>query len=397
MNLLEQQQIDEALKNFNVSEQKAKEFGDKYLLTISRLQKGSCYLDKGNLKRAKFYLKLSQTGGEELNDTTILADCERLSGRIIISEKKSDEGKIRFAKSIHLSSMSNFKLGEAEGLWELGKDFHRQGNFQEALYNLGRALDIFDLTASKTQKSKIRKDLEDLILNFLFVLEDLGKKVEQKDKYTIGHSQRVTKYSQRLAFSLGLGYADVVTIVVAAFLHDIGKLEISGKILNKTEELTPSEFSIIKRHPKNGERVVKNLVLPWNVTPAILLHHESYDGSGYPSHIFGDNIPIHARIIKVADVFDALTSERSYREAWTHEHAIDVMKNDMKNEFDPLIVNSFYDSVVSEITGEWRRKESAEFVFEELLRYRSLNASKQIPTAQIVQKWLDKHKKLHDK
>ncbi|MDI6784551.1 MAG: HD-GYP domain-containing protein, partial [bacterium] len=176
----------------------------------------------------------------------------------------------------------------------------------------------------------------------------LAKVVEFKDPYTRGHSERVKEYALAIAQQLGLSRKEIDELSYAALLHDIGKISVSSAILNKRDRLTPEEYRIIYQHPVVGEIIVRDIELLTNVAPAIRHHHERFDGNmigvdypGYPDGLSGENIPLVARILAVADVFDAMTSDRPYRLAVPKDKAVAEMNSKAGSQFDPKIITAF--------------------------------------------------------
>jgi len=165
------------------------------------------------------------------------------------------------------------------------------------------------------------------------------KVLEERDAYTKGHSERVANYATMLAKAVGMKGKAIERIRLAGFLHDIGKIGIPDRILNKPSHLTSDEFEEIKSHPVRGVEIISNLSHLRDIVPWILHHHEAWDGSGYPKGLKMEEIPIEARILAVADVYDALTTKRAYRSAFSKEEAIKIM-NEMKGEkLDPQLVD----------------------------------------------------------
>lgn len=165
--------------------------------------------------------------------------------------------------------------------------------------------------------------------------------VDQKDQYTSGHSLRVAYYATLLAKGQGLGAIDLQMLQWSALLHDVGKIGIRDNVLNKVGKLTASEWDHMREHPVRSHQVVKDVVQLRDALDGVLYHHERYDGTGYPSGLRGENIPLQARIIQIADVFDALTSNRSYRDAYSWSEALDVLKKEAGTTVDPGLQASF--------------------------------------------------------
>ncbi len=174
-------------------------------------------------------------------------------------------------------------------------------------------------------------------------IELLRRSVDAKDSYTRGHSDRVSKYSVLIGENLGLSKSDLETLKIGGLFHDIGKIGITDNILLKTGKLTNTEFEEIKKHPSIGAHILENSSIFENIIPIVLHHHERYDGYGYPSKLKGLNIPFMARIVAVADSFDAMTSKRIYRNSLP----IEIVKLEFEKcsgtQFDPKIAKVFLD------------------------------------------------------
>ncbi len=172
------------------------------------------------------------------------------------------------------------------------------------------------------------------------VLKDVTAALETQDQYTIGHSRRVARNAALVASGMGLSDEEVATVRAAATVHDIGKLDVPREILNKPGKLTPDEFEVVKHHAADGAALVACLG-DAELTTIVRHHHERMDGTGYPDGLAGDEIPIGARILAVADTFDAIVSPRPYRAAATHKRAIDVLHAESGTHFDPDVVKAF--------------------------------------------------------
>ncbi len=171
-------------------------------------------------------------------------------------------------------------------------------------------------------------------------LKKLASALEARDPYTHGHSRRVARYSTMIAKKLGVPAADVATIRLAATGPDVGKLVVPLSILNKPGRLTDEEFAVIKRHAPVGADMVSPIGDD-ELTQIVAHHHERLDGSGYPSRLSGNEIPIGARIVAVADTFDALTSTRAYRPAKRHRDVFRILREEAGTQLDPLAVQAF--------------------------------------------------------
>lgn len=169
--------------------------------------------------------------------------------------------------------------------------------------------------------------------------------IDTKDHYTFSHSQNVEYYSSELAYAYGLNEDCIEIIREAALLHDIGKIGVPENILNKPGKLTEEEFEIMKGHVENSIAIIRHLPSLDYVIPAVIGHHERYDGKGYPRRIAGEDIPLYARILCIADAFDAITSKRPYKEASTVEVALQILEEQAGFQFDPELAKIFIGEV----------------------------------------------------
>lgn len=172
-------------------------------------------------------------------------------------------------------------------------------------------------------------------------VKNLVTATEKKDTYTAGHTFRVTMYALRLAKELHLKPEQLRAIVQGGLVHDVGKIKVPDEILNKPGKLTDEERALIEKHPVFGYDMCRNLGFMKEELNIIRSHHEKWDGSGYPDRLKGNEIPLHSRIMAVADVYDALTSERSYRKAWSHLETMKYMKENKGTHFDPLCIDAW--------------------------------------------------------
>ncbi|MGC4042732.1 MAG: HD domain-containing protein [Armatimonas sp.] len=202
------------------------------------------------------------------------------------------------------------------------------------------------------QLQESQKKLSEL---YLATIRSLALAIDAKDQYTHQHILRVQRYSLAIARELGIDGDELLGLETGALLHDIGKLGVPEYILLKPGKLTPDEFAQIKKHPEIGAAILDPVPFPWPVLPVVKYHHEKWDGTGYPEGLAGEEIPLTARILAVADVYDALTSSRSYRSAWSHERALTVIREGVGTHFDPALVDAFLkviDGVVEEMATE---------------------------------------------
>ena len=233
---------------------------------------------------------------------------------------------------------------ENEGLSLGAMDFIRKPFVPEVL--LLRAKNIIELTTLQRQlyyeveqKTRENKEL------FLQIVSSLAAAIDTKDTFTKGHSARVAEYSKMIAKRLGYPEAKQDEVFMVALLHDVGKIGIPDGILNKPGSLTEEEFAEIKKHSQLGATILKNIEDNPKFEMGAMYHHERFDGTGYPSGLKGEDIPAEARIISVADAYDAMSSERSYRPRFTQEKIVEEIKQGMGTQFDPTYAQIMLDII----------------------------------------------------
>lgn len=213
-------------------------------------------------------------------------------------------------------------LGRTE-LGELGTSFNRMTDQVERF--------IQDLQRSAEENREL----------FLGTVKALAAAIDGKDPYTRGHSERVSRFSVATAEGLGLGEDEIEKIRVSALLHDIGKIAIDDRILKKPAALDDREFEIMKTHPQRGYKIMSQIPAMREFLPGMYMHHEMINGMGYPQGLKGDELPMQARIVSVADTFDAMTTERPYQAAMELEAALTRLKSFVGTRYDARVVAAF--------------------------------------------------------
>jgi len=194
---------------------------------------------------------------------------------------------------------------------------------------------------------------------FLGTIQAVTASIDAKDHYTRGHSERVSHLSERLARAMGLADRDVEWVRISGLVHDVGKIGVPEVVLTKPGRLTDEEFSAIKRHPEIGHNILRAVAPLGPALPGVLSHHERWDGKGYPNGLSGDGIPLIARIIGLADTFDAMSSNRSYRSALTREKVLAEITRCAGSQFDPKLAPLFvsldfsgFDALIAKHAGD---------------------------------------------
>lgn len=207
---------------------------------------------------------------------------------------------------------------------------------------------VIGLLMSSNRVSWIEKGEERKKL-FINIVQSLSIALDERDAYTYGHSSRVTELSLALGKRLGLKRVELEMLELGSILHDIGKIGVPDTILNKPAALNAEEIELVRQHPIKGERIIelnqtKKMHL---IVDCIRNHHEHFDGSGYPDGLIGEKIPVLARIVSIADAFDAMTSLRTYRKKMTQEEALEEILRCSGSQFDPHMAREFSKLVLS--------------------------------------------------
>jgi putative two-component system response regulator len=206
---------------------------------------------------------------------------------------------------------------------------------------LSRPVDRTELLARVRSLLKLKQRTDELE-RAESVLFSLARSIEGKDPYTHGHCERLSDYSARLGEHLGLSEDQLIALRRAGIVHDVGKIAVPDAILLKPGSLTPDEWTLIREHPVVGERICSPLKSFRFVLPIIRHHHEKFDGSGYPDGLRGEDIPVTARVLQVVDVYDALTTDRPYKKAFSITDALQTMKQEVaKGWWDAHIFDQF--------------------------------------------------------
>jgi putative nucleotidyltransferase with HDIG domain len=233
----------------------------------------------------------------------------------------------RLQSAITMATECGAVLDEAEAARELAVLYQRLDRNHEALRLLNTSHRLFARWGARADAQDVRGKVVALERIYLDLVASWGRSIESADGYTYGHSERVAQYADAVSAALGWDDFDRTTVRLGAYLHDLGKVRVPHEIVNKPGPLTQEEREVMEMHPLYGLEMLGSVEFPWQVKPIIRSHHEKVDGSGYPDRLRGDEIPLSAQVICIADVYDALTTNRSYRAAFTHDAAVAEMQS----------------------------------------------------------------------
>lgn len=242
----------------------------------------------------------------------------RETGRTMLAEE-------RLKAALELSTEVGATLSQAEASREMAILYQQMGRNQDTLKLLTTSHRLFGRLNARRDLVDVAAKTDQLERIYLDIVKEWGASIETSDSYTHGHSERVAQYALQVALSLGFDESELTALRVGAYLHDLGKVRVPHEILNKAGKLTNEEFATMKMHPLYGIEMLASVDFPWDIKPIIRSHHEKLDGTGYPDRLRGDEIALAAQIVCVADVYDALTTTRSYRAAMSSEKAIAII------------------------------------------------------------------------
>jgi putative nucleotidyltransferase with HDIG domain len=337
-------QLDEAERCFEQSTKMASNTGDVHLEGLCQLNRAEvCHARQqfgDALRRAEAALGLF----ERLGDRRAKSDAYRVIGMVFRDTGRPALAEERLRSAIALSLETASVLGQAEATRELGRLHQSVGRNQEALTQLNAAHELFQRLDARVDLVDVTRKMADLEGAFLAVVRDWGQSIESADHYTFGHCERVAEYALAVAQALGLDAMQQTTIRLGAYLHDVGKVRVPHEVLNKPGRLTDEEFDLMKQHTVFGVELLAGVEFPWDIKPIIRWHHEKLDGTGYPDRLRGEQIPLAPQIIGIVDVFDALTTTRSYRKAMSRPEALNEMER-CRTHWRPEVFAAFMASV----------------------------------------------------
>lgn len=279
---------------------------------------------------------------EAVEEARLKAETYKHCGVIARETGRLDDAEKYLRLAFDQATAREDLLLAAEAAREQAELYLALGRNRDTLQALSLSHRLFTQLRAQRDLADVTRRLRGLESRFHALVQQWAQSIESKDAYTLGHCERVADYACAIATDMGMDETTLFWFRVGALLHDVGKIVVPSDILNKAGPLTPEERSWMERHPTAGVELLRDVEFPWDVIPMIRNHHERWDGHGYPDQLAGDAIPLAARILCVADVYDALTSHRPYRRAYEPADAQRLMQGDMGRHFDPDILDRFF-------------------------------------------------------
>jgi diguanylate cyclase (GGDEF)-like protein/putative nucleotidyltransferase with HDIG domain len=320
--------------------------------TISRTQLdinlAGLWVERGEYVRAHGAVLKALAAAVQSGDSSAIGTATKLLGIIARETGNFDEAEEHFLRAEEVAAARLDVLLQAEIARERATLARMTGKNRDVLQQLNRAHRLFTQLRASVDLATVDKLVGELEQDFVNVARRWGESIEAKDRYTQGHCQRVAELACAIAKRSGMDDASLFWFRIGALLHDVGKIVIPPEVLNKPGKLDDAEWELMKSHTTAGVEMLKDIEFPWDVRPIVESHHERWDGTGYPHGIAGEDIPLIARILTIADVYDALTSVRSYKRALTHQETMTILRRDVGSIFDPLVFGWF-----EEIAQNW--------------------------------------------
>jgi putative nucleotidyltransferase with HDIG domain len=340
----DQELWDDADRYFRRSFEMAETIGDIHLQGLGLLNHAEVHLARQRYEQAKQNAEAALGIFDQIGSKLDKADAYKVIGRAYRETGRHALAESRLRAAVELAVSTGSILSEAEATRELALLFQAMGRNQEALRLLNTAHRLFGRLDARVDLVDVSTKVHRLEETYFAVVRDWGQSIESSDSYPFGHCERVASLAVALAQELRLDEEQQTTIRIGAYLHDLGKVRVPHEILNKPGALSPEEFRVIQMHPVWGLELLATVEFPWDIKPIIRWHHEKYDGTGYPDRLQGDEIPLNAQIICIVDVYDALTTTRSYRPALPHVEAM-IKIQECRHWWRPDVYQAFIRSV----------------------------------------------------
>lgn len=342
----------DAVEAFNEAISESAAIGDMVTRVLIDVNVAELSIAQEKFAEARVVCAASLRRARSIGDVHAEAELLKQLGVVARETGRPDVAERHFDRADAIARARENVLLQAEVARERSEMLTRQGRFRETVQNLNRAHQLFaQLRAQRDLRDVDRRTLR-VEGTFLDVVRRWGESIESKDAYTQGHCVRVADLACAVARRLGWDDRRLFWFRVGALLHDVGKIDIPAEILNKPDRLTSEEWALMRSHPEAGVELLRGIDFPDDVLPVVLSHHEKWDGSGYPHGLSGEATPLSARILGLADVYDALVTDRSYKKGFPHARALEIMRGDVNTHFEPALFAEF-EIAVSDWRARW--------------------------------------------
>jgi putative nucleotidyltransferase with HDIG domain len=308
---------------FRESRALAEQTGDAYLEGLCLVNHAEVDVARQRFENARQAAEQALALFDKLGARAPKADAYRVIGAVYRETGRPTLAEARLRTAIELAVAAGSVLGEAEACRELALLYRGTGRNQEALGLLNTAHRLFRRLDARADLVHVAGRMAELQGAYLAVVREWGSSIESSDSRTFSHCERVARTAVAVARALGLDERAETTILLGAYLHDVGKVRVPHEILHKSGPLTAAERDLMRMHPIWGVELLAGIEFPWDFNPIIRWHHERRDGTGYPDHLTGDQIPLAAQVVGIADTYDTLTTGRFDQASLTPAEALE--------------------------------------------------------------------------
>ena len=301
----------------------AERIGDLHLQGLCLVNQAEVDVMRQRFENARQNAERALQLFDQLGARGAKADAYRVIGMVYRETGRLTLAESRLRSAIDMAIEANSLLNEAEASRELALLYQLMDRNQDALRLLNIAHRLFKRLDARKDLVNVGGRVVELENSYLAVVRAWGKSIESRDDYTFGHSERVAKHAVALARRLDLDDAEQTTVLLGAYLHDIGMVRVPHEIVRKPGPLTNDEMLTMRMHTVWGLDMVSNVEFPWDVKSVIRWHHERYDGTGYPDRLRGEEIPVAAQVVGIFDVYDAMRTPRPHQSGLTREQALE--------------------------------------------------------------------------
>jgi putative nucleotidyltransferase with HDIG domain len=335
------EQWEQAQATFDEALRHCESTGDASSRRMVQVNLTSMWIARRNFSRAEELCRAVLPAALSADDQRALGETYKHLGIIARTRGYHDEAERRLTDAYANAMGREDLLLAAETAREQAELYELVGRNRDTLQALSLSHRLFTKLRAERNLADLASHADRLEGRFYDVVRRWARTIESKDQYTLNHCERVADYACALARDVGFDEMTMFWFRMGAVLHDVGKVVVPSEVLNKAGPLTADERMVMERHPAAGAELLRDIDFPWDVLPMVRGHHERWDGTGYPDKLAGDAIPLAARITCVADVFDALTTDRPYRPAFTREQAMTMMRADSGRGLDPDLFDRF--------------------------------------------------------
>jgi putative nucleotidyltransferase with HDIG domain len=321
----DQGRLEQASRYFQQSRELAQRCGDAHLEGLCLVNHAEVDVARQRFENARQDAESALVLFDHQGDRRAKADAYRVLGMVYRETGRPEQAESWLRSAVDLAAGAGAALNEAEASRELALLYQMMGRNQETLRLLNAAYRLFRRLDACADLIHVGGKVAELEATYLAVVRAWGKSLESSDSRTYGHCERVARHAVATARELGLDNEAETTILLGAFLHDLGKVRVPAELLHKPGALTAQEREMVQMHPVWGVALLADVEFPWDIKPIIRWHHERYDGTGYPDGLRGEQIPLAAQIVGIAEVYDALTNAYGRRPPLPIGQALDLI------------------------------------------------------------------------